>query len=43
MLKEFVGSLHDKLDDNITAGGDRLKAAITACSTQFCEKEARVQ
>ena len=37
MSKEFVGSLRDKLDDNITAGGDRLKAAITACLTQGLE------
>src|SRR5215467_6978119 len=28
------GSLRDKLDDNITAGGDRVKAAIIACLTQ---------
>jgi hypothetical protein len=31
------GSLRDKLDDNITAGGDRVKAAITACLTQGLE------
>jgi hypothetical protein len=31
MVKEFVGSLRHKLDDNITAGGDKIKAAITAC------------
>ena len=37
MVKEFVGSLRHKLDDNITAGGDRLKAAITACLTQGLE------
>jgi hypothetical protein len=37
MLKEFVGSLHHKLDDNITPGGDRLKAAITARLTQGLE------
>jgi hypothetical protein len=37
MLKEFVGPLRDKLDDNITAGVDRLKAAITACLTQGLE------
>ena len=33
-LTQFVGSLRDKLDDNITASGGSLKEAVTPCLAQ---------